>query len=84
MILEDLFEKRCSNEFLTTDKSGRVKWYSNPSMYLASINAYNEGKSSFYGSLVNGKFILENPRYEYILKKPLNEKEYSYLKKNLQ
>lgn len=81
--VEELFEKRCNNEYSCMDNN-HVKWYGNASMYLASINAYNEGKKVFYGSLKNGKFVAENPNYEYILKNPLTEKEYLYLKKRLQ
>ena len=84
MIIEDLFERKCTNGFDTTGRFGEVKHYSNPSMYLASINAYNEGKSAFYGCTINGKFVEQEPRYEYVLKKPLNEKEYLYLKKRCQ
>lgn len=84
MILDDLFEKRCTNEFDAVGKLGEVKIYINPSMYLASINAYNEGKKTFYGCTIDGKFVVQEPRYEYVLKKPLSEKEYLYLKKRCQ
>lgn len=84
MFLEDFFEKRCSNEYSCLDAgTGRVVVYRQSSLYLASINAYNEGKKVFYGSLKDGKFIAEEPKYEYVLKRPLNEKEYKYLEKNL-
>ena len=82
MFLDDFFEKKCINENMCMDeRTGRVVIYRNPSMYLASINAYNEGKKCFYGSLSHGKFIAEEPKYEYRLKRPLNEKEYAYLEK---
>ena len=84
MIIEDLFERKCTNEFSSTGTLGGVKHYPNPSMYLASIKAYNEGKSAFYGCMINGRFVTQEPKYEYLLKKPLNEKEYLYLKKRCQ
>lgn len=84
MILDDLFERKCTNEFDAVGRLDEVKVYTNPSMYLASINAYNEGKRTFYGCMIDGKFVVQEPKYEYVLKKPLNEKEYLYLKKKCQ
>lgn len=79
-LIKEKFVKKCLNEFPCIDpNNGGVFIYKFPSLYLASINAYNEGKKSFYGSIENGRFTKENPKCIYELREPLSEEEFKTL-----
>ena len=80
--LKNKFEKEFSNQFCSVDfKDGYkcVHFYKNPAMYLKSINAFGQGEDYFYGRVEGNKFIEEEPKFQYVLDKPLTEEEFNIL-----
>lgn len=78
--LKILFEQKIINEYPAMDSRGERRWYRHPDLDNFSRQTYEKGDKYFYASPVdknkpNSSLKLCEPKYEYVLKRPLTEEE---------
>lgn len=82
--LKRLLRRRTTNECIVTDDKGKRQWYRHPDLDEFSKQAYEKGQEYFYVKPADkndpyGKQVLCEPKYEYVLKRPLTKEEFDNL-----
>ena len=87
MTLEELglrFKKQYSNRYIVKDSCGNIIPYRHPDLYEFAEKAYSKGEDFFYANpadpkIPNGKQVLAEPEYDFVLYKNLTEEEFTSL-----
>lgn len=82
--LKLLLRRRIPNEYPVIDSKGKRQWYRHPDLDKFSKEAYEKGQEFFYAKPADknnpdGKQVLCEPEYEYVLKRPLTKEEFDNL-----
>ena len=80
--LQSLFKRQVFNKHISTCPYGGPQPYLKPNMTELATQAYKRKEEYFYCEPVNpgnpnGPQKLSEPKYEYILERPLTEEEYN-------